>query len=154
MSDSDFLYSAKSNAFVFKESSLLKTDEYSDAVPVDMGVFAEFYPTVKDGMRRVAGPDGMPAWEKIPEPTKEELFALKLAQAESKRDALISAANAYISSEHWPSKLILEIITDEEKATFKEWLSHIDALKKMKFNDEAAILSDSLEWPPRPATAS
>ncbi|MBD2798319.1 tail fiber assembly protein, partial [Xenorhabdus sp. 18] len=92
MNEFKHYYSASHNAFFL--GSLI--DSYraanywpDDAIAVDESIFIEFAcKTPREGKRRIAGPDGLPAWGDIPPPAPEELQQI----AESQKRQLLRAA--------------------------------------------------------------
>lgn len=121
-----YVYSAKNNAF-FKKDELEQYEGWSlqDAIDVDDSVFAEFTEDrTVDGLIRIAGKDGLPAWGEIPPPTHEEL----VEAAEAEKQARIDAANAYMNSKQWPGKAAMGRLNDSEKKQYNAWLDYLDAL--------------------------
>jgi len=81
-------YSAVKNAFF----PLALKDDYdaagtwpSDAIEVPYSSYLEFI-TPRDGMRRVAGPDGLPVWAPAPIPSEDEIKARKIALVQTHMD--------------------------------------------------------------------
>lgn len=115
----NYYYSAGRNVFIAADSILLKTDDFNDAVAVSDDVFNEYFRTINDGKRRVAGSDGLPAWEDIPPPTTEEIQAAAIAEAEQKKSILKAVADSEIA---WRQDAVdAEIATAEETAALSEW---------------------------------
>ena len=79
-----YYYSAKKNVFIAAGSTLLKTDAFTDAVPVSNEIFAEFFIGENDGKRRVPGADGLPAWWICPYISRH-LLSLNPLQARCRR---------------------------------------------------------------------
>ncbi|EHS7019694.1 phage tail fiber assembly protein [Escherichia coli] len=142
---SDFLYSPKSNVFVFKGSPLLTYENYDDAVEVGDEVFNEFYQTVKDGKRRVTGENGLPKWENIPERTAEEIRRDKVNEAARKKSFLLASAKETITG--WQTDLILGIISDDEKEQLTQWRIYIKKVEAINPDDAPD------EWPDEPPIA-
>ncbi|HEI2484626.1 TPA: tail fiber assembly protein, partial [Escherichia coli] len=96
-----YVYSAKNNAFFFKPELPLYEKagwDLSDIVDVSDDLFFEFAQDRNpEGLRRVAGSDGLPAWEKLPPPTYEEL----VATSDLQKQRLINQANEYMNSKQW-----------------------------------------------------
>ncbi|HGV9229626.1 TPA: tail fiber assembly protein, partial [Citrobacter amalonaticus] len=87
-------------------------------------VVAEFNGKPPEGkMRGVVY--NMPAWVDLPLPTREEA----IATAEQKKSELLIAAQATIIN--WQSKLLLGVISDDEKTSLIAWLAYIDALNSV-----------------------
>ncbi|EMA1800183.1 tail fiber assembly protein [Cronobacter turicensis] len=139
------LYSAKSNVFLFEGSPLLSEKEYKDAKEVSEDVFSEFFQTVRDGRRRVAGKDGMPAWEDIPAPTAEEVKASQFNEANLKKSLLLSSAKETISG--WQTDLLLGTISEEEKQSLILWREFIKKVEAINPDDAPKV-----KWPEPPAT--
>lgn len=140
-----YVYSAKNNAFFFKPELTLYEKagwDLSDIVEVSDDLFFEFtQDRNSEGVRRVAGSDGLPTWEKLPPPTKEE----ELANAERGKQSRISAANDYINGKQWPSKLALGRLNDAEKSEFNAWLDYLDELEAVDTST-----APNITWPEQP----
>lgn len=95
-----------------------------DAVEVDEATFATFTQTPPEG-KMLGAIDGLPAWVDLPLPTREEA----IATAEQKKSELLIAAQATIIN--WQSKLLLGVISDDEKTSLIAWLAYIDALNSV-----------------------
>jgi len=137
-------YSATKNAFYLPE----KEADYKaqnvwpyDVVLVSDEVASEFIAAPPAGQQRIAGEDGQPCWTDIPPLTQEEYQAL----AEDEKLRRIAAANAYINSQQWPSRLTLKRLSTAEKATFTAWLDYLDALTAI----DTATAPD-IVWPEKP----
>ncbi|HIB8991130.1 TPA: tail fiber assembly protein [Citrobacter braakii] len=139
----NYFYSASQNVFIANGSQLLETSEFSDAVSVSDDVFNEFFKSVFDGMRRVGGIDGMPAWENIPPPTEEEIKAIAIVSAEQKKARLIAEAMNTISL--WQTELQLGIISDDDKTSLIAWMKYIQAL-----NSIDTSTAPDIEWLVKP----
>ena len=120
MKNQIFVYSAKENAFYFAGSeAVFGTSWPADAASVEQPIFDEFAVTPKEGKRRVAGVDGLPAWEDIPPPSDEDIKADEIAEAERKKLALKAVADTEIS---WRQDAVdAGIATAEEAAALAEW---------------------------------
>lgn len=125
----DYLYSAKHNAF-FPESELWRYGEagwdLSDLIEVTNDQFMEFTTDrAVDGLVRIAGSDGFPAWGEIPPRTADELEA----DAVSQKNALIAYATQIID----PLKDALDggYIDDEDKPKLAAWQKYRYALTKV-----------------------
>ncbi|HEM7929932.1 TPA: tail fiber assembly protein [Citrobacter braakii] len=139
----NYYYSATNNVFVTAGSTLLSEPGFSDAVPVDDVVFDEYFRTIKDGMRRVAGDDGLPAWQKIPPPTPEEIKADTLAEAELKKSVLKAAADSEIE---WRQDAVdAGIATEEEATALVEWKKYRVLLMRVDTST-----APDIEWPITP----
>ncbi|HIB8990887.1 MULTISPECIES: tail fiber assembly protein [Citrobacter] len=140
----NYYYSATNNVFVTAGSTLLSEAGFSDAAPVDDVVFDEYFRTIKDGMRRVAGDDGLPAWQKIPPPTPEEIKAAAIAAAEQKKSQLLAEASEVTRG--WQTDLLLGTISDEDKAKLIEWRTYIKELEGVDTSSAPKI-----NWSEKPA---
>ncbi|MCQ7061566.1 tail fiber assembly protein [Enterobacter kobei] len=125
---SDYVYSPSLN--LFYENTLKVMYEKNgiwplDGVDIDVNTFLEYSSTPQVGKVRIADENGMPAWGEVPAPTFEQL----VEAAEQERQQLIIAANAYINSQQWPSKLALERLSNDDKVSFNQWLDYLDELE-------------------------
>ena len=122
-----YKWSAKYNAFFPIEmlhAYQSSWDDLSDLIDIDDSVVAEFNGKPPEGkMRGVVY--NMPAWVDLPLPTREEA----IATAEQKKSELLIAAQATIIN--WQSKLLLGVISDDEKTSLIAWLAYIDALNSV-----------------------
>ncbi len=138
---SNYKYSAKNDVFI-PASFIAEYEEagwdFSDAIDVDDDVYLEFV-NPPAGKVRVAGKDGLPAWEDIPPPTKEQL----VEQAEAKKQSLISGVN--METEMLRAKLALGRIKDDEKALLNAWLDYLDELEAVDVSTAPDII-----WPVKP----
>lgn len=142
----EYIYSAKNNCFI--ESHRVAEYEsfgwdLSDAKEVDEAIYLEFIQDrAVEGYRRMPGTDGLPVWEDLPPPTKEDLAK----EAEKERQIRISDANAMINSKQWPSKLTLGRMSTKEKTQFNLWLDYLDALDAVDTST-----APDIDWPEKPA---
>ncbi|REL20478.1 phage tail protein [Morganella morganii] len=92
---------------------------------------------VRDGLLKITESEA----NKIlfPEPTKEQL----IEQAESKKQLLITEANQ--KTQLWQTQLMLDIITDEDKASLTEWMLYV---QKVQTVDTSA--APDIIWPEKP----
>lgn len=140
---STYLYSPKNNAF-FKSSelSLYKEWDLDDACDITESVFSEFTKDrSKEGLVRIAGSDGLPAWGYIPPLTHVEL----VAQAVAEKASRMVEANAYMNDKQWPGKAVLGRLKDDEKKLYGLWLDYLDALALINTSTAPAI-----DWPEKP----
>lgn len=80
-------------------------------------------------------------WEYINPPvTKEQL----IAEAEAKKQALIDEVNQ--KTQLWRTQLMLGIITEEDKASLKEWMLYA---QKVQAVDTST--APNIDWPVKPA---
>lgn len=106
-----------------------------DAVEVSAAVRNEFTGIPPDG-KILGSVSGLPAWVDPPLPTHEEA----IASAEQKKSELLIAAQATIIN--WQSKLLLGVISDDEKTSLIAWLAYIDELN--------AVNTSEPNWPAPP----
>ncbi|YAW66776.1 tail fiber assembly protein [Morganella morganii] len=124
-------------------------DDYRDAgtlpddlVGVESKVFAEFSGTPPDG--KVRGVlKGKPAWVDIPPLTAEEL----IQQAEETKQRLIAEASQ--KTQLWQTQLMLDIITDEDKTSLKEWMLYVQEVQAVDPSLWTAVV-----WPTPPASSA
>ncbi|RUT67199.1 hypothetical protein CKG00_13135 [Morganella morganii] len=76
-----------------------------------------------------------------PPVTKEQ----HIQQAETKKQALIAEANQ--KTQMWQTQLILGIITEEDKASLKEWMLHVQEVQAVD-----PSLGADVVWPTPPAS--
>ena len=138
-----YYYSAKKNVFIAAGSTLLKTDAFTDAVPVSNEIFAEFFIGENDGKRRVPGADGLPAWEDIPPPTDDELHAIAVQEAENQKAQLMAESAEAIRE--WQTDLLLGIISDADKARLIAWRSYAKKLEAVDTSPAPDVI-----WPELP----
>lgn len=72
--------------------------------------------------------------------TKEQ----QIAEAEAKKQALISEANQ--KTQMWQTQLMLGIITEEDKASLKEWMLYVQQVQAVDVSTGQDII-----WPVKPA---
>lgn len=137
----NYKYSAKNDTFI-PASFIAEYEEagwdFSDAIDVDDDVYLEFI-NPPAGKVRVAGKEGLPAWEDIPPPTKEQL----IEQTEAKKQSLIAEVNT--ETEMLRAKLALGRIKDDEKALLNAWLDYLDELEAVDVSTAPDII-----WPVKP----
>lgn len=137
-----YLYSAVNNAFY--PYSL--EDEYKtagswpkDGIEVEYSVFLQYTAQPPLGKVRIAGDEKLPAWGDVPALTHEEI----LAQAKDTKSQLISSAKQAISI--WQSELLLDIISDNDKANLKQWISYIKTIQAVDTTN-----APDITWPHEP----
>ncbi|HFI9909435.1 TPA: tail fiber assembly protein [Escherichia coli] len=139
----NYKYSAKNDVFI-PASFIAEYEEagwdFSDAIDVDDDVYLEFI-NPPFGKVRVAGKDGLPAWDDIPAPTKEQL----IEQAEARKQYLIAEASQ--KTQLWQTQLLLGIITEEDKASLKEWMLYVQKVQAVD-----SSLGADVVWPTPPAS--
>lgn len=123
-----YKWSASNNAFFpvsLLDSYITARWDLSDAIDIPDDVSHEFMSDPPEGMIRVAGDDGLPAWTETPPATHEQ----EVAAAEQQKQQLIVQANTYINSKQWPGKAAMGRLTDSEKTQYNAWLDYLDALE-------------------------
>ncbi|KJF75983.1 hypothetical protein UA45_20925, partial [Morganella morganii] len=117
-------------------------DSYpADAIDVDESVFIEYTSAAPVGKVRVAGKKGVPQWADEPPLTHEQHVAI----AESQKQVLIAEASE--KTELWRTQLMLGIITDEDKASLKEWMLYVQKVQAVDPSPGAAVV-----WPIPPVS--
>ncbi|HEG1688413.1 TPA: tail fiber assembly protein [Enterobacter cloacae] len=139
----NYAWSAKQNSFYLIADLLnyVRNNNWpDDAVEVSDSIFTEFsaYQNV-DGKVRGTGDDGMPAWVKQPEPSKDDL----IRNAEIQRSTLTARANYEI-------EILTDAesdgsITDTEKQLLTKWKSYRLALRRLDLSSAPEI-----NWPEQP----
>ncbi|NIH18902.1 tail fiber assembly protein [Morganella morganii] len=110
-------------------------------VDVDENVFAEFSGNPPEGKVRGSSKKGYPVWVDEPPLTHEQHVAI----AESQKQALIAEASE--KTELWRTQLMLGIITEEDKASLKEWMLYVQEVQAVEPSLGAAVV-----WPIPPAS--
>lgn len=141
---SNYKWSPSHNNF-FPESML---DEYvqagwdlSDLISIGDDVFNKFSSTPPEGKVRACGDDGMPSWVDAPPPSQDEL----IKETEAKKQALIAEASQ--KTQLWQTQLMLGIITEEDKASLKEWMLYVQDVQAVDPSLGAGVV-----WPTPPAS--
>ncbi|EMQ3425113.1 tail fiber assembly protein [Escherichia coli] len=136
-----YYFSASNNGFYAQS---LKDSVYepagawpADAVEMSDDDYKTYSGQAPEGKILGSGDGGVPAWVDIPPPTREE----SIAAAEQKKTELLKTAQDTIIN--WQSKLLLGIISDEDKASLIKWLAYIDALN--------AVDTANPNWPDPPS---
>lgn len=94
-----------------------------------------------NGMVRIAGDDGHPAWGEIPPPSKEQ----QITAGRHDQQRLIDAANAYIGGKQWPGKAAIGRLKGDELAQYNIWLDYLDALEAVDTSS-----APNIGWPAQP----
>lgn len=139
-----YVYSAKNNMFYPKEMQSVYENAGSwptDGVEVDESIFSEFTTQPPTGKTRIAGPEGLPVWANIPEPTSPQLIQL----AERQKADLLNQANN--TTADWRTELALGIISDDDKESLIAWMKYIKAVKSVNTSSAPTI-----SWPVKPAS--
>ncbi|WP_445497116.1 tail fiber assembly protein [Photorhabdus sp. SF281] len=139
MNDKNYVFSASNNAFypLLLQKNYIKAGSWpNDPVPVTDDIFNEFSGMSPKGKRLSSGADGLPCWEDIPPPTKEELIAI----AKAKKSQLIFLANEKITP--LSDAVELDIATDEEMLLFKAWKKY-----RVMLNRVDTSKAQEIDWP-------
>lgn len=113
------------------------------ATEISVDVYSEFAGVAwPEGKVLGADSSGMPAWVDAPPLTYEE----EVSAADSKKQALIDQANAYINSKQWPGKAAIGRLKGEELAQYNLWLDYLDALEAIDTST-----APDITWPEPPA---
>ncbi|EMS1064490.1 tail fiber assembly protein [Providencia stuartii] len=138
-----YYYSATDNAFYPAEMQVSYKNAGSwpdNGKWVDESVFTEFaIAPIPDGKMRVAGKNGLPKWGDLPKPTKEQL----IAEAEQQKQSLLAEATEAIAP--LQDAIDLEMATEEETASLKEWKKYRVLLNRV----DTSTASD-VDWPEKP----
>ncbi|ENS4918455.1 tail fiber assembly protein [Escherichia coli] len=141
---SEYNYSPSENAFyavALKSAYDANNTWPNDALDISDESAAEFMAEPPEGMIRVVGNDGYPAWEVKPEPTREEL----VAAADAEKQSLIDQANEYMNSKQWPGKASLGRLKGDELAQYNAWLDYLDELEAVDTST-----APDITWPDKP----
>lgn len=140
----NYFYSAKLNAFYpdsLREDYSANDSWPDDAVEVEDSVYQEFAADeAPEGKIRVAGDDGLPAWEDIPLPTQEEQFA----KAEAQKQRLLTEAATAIAP--LQDAVDLGMATDEEVERMTAWKKY-----RVLLNRVDTVNAPDIVWPELPA---
>lgn len=110
-------------------------------VEVDEATKEQYSGAAPEGKRLGADKKGKPAWIDIPPPPKEQL----IEQAEAQKQYLIAEASQ--KTQLWQTQLMLDIITEEDKASLKEWMLYVQEVQAVDPSLGAAV-----SWPTPPAS--
>ncbi|MEQ5120397.1 tail fiber assembly protein [Morganella morganii] len=91
--------------------------------------------------KKLGSKKGRPAWVDVPPPPKEQL----IAEAEAEKQRLIAEASQ--KTQLWQTQLMLDIITEEDKASLKEWMLYVQQVQAVDPSLGAAVV-----WPTPPAS--
>ncbi|MDC9621380.1 tail fiber assembly protein [Xenorhabdus sp. XENO-7] len=138
-----YFYSAKKNAFfpkVLMQDYINAGSWPDDGIDVSDDVYSEFVGNIPPkGKIRIAGKDGLPAWEDIPPLTQEELYR----QAEVKRKQLMIYAKDIIAP--LQDAVDLGINTSIEESALSEWRKY-----RVRLNRIDCSIAPNIEWPKQP----
>ncbi len=142
MNDKNYVFSALNRAFypLLLQQNYIEAGSWpNDLLPVTDNIFNEFSGIPPIGKILSSGEDGLPCWEDIPPPTKEELIFI----AESQKTQFISLANEKITP--LSDAVELDIATDEEMLLLKEWKKYRVMLNRVDTSNAPKI-----DWPIKP----
>ncbi len=121
----------------YKESGTLP----DDLIPVSDDIFLIYSGVPPVGKMRGANSERQPVWVDTPAQPREQQIAL----AESQKQALIAEANQ--KTQMWQTQLMLDIITEEDKANLKEWMLYVQQVQAVDPSLGAGVV-----WPTPPAS--
>lgn len=137
----EYIFDKKTNAFY----PVALQQEYENAgmwpesgVEITEEVFSSFR-NPPEGKMLGSDKKGNPAWVDVPPLTHEQHVAI----AESQKQVLIAEASE--KTELWRTQLMLGIITDEDKASLKEWMLYV---QKVQVTDISP--APDIDWPQKP----
>ncbi|WP_258087436.1 tail fiber assembly protein [Xenorhabdus bovienii] len=110
----------------------------SDGFAVNEAIYRE-YRNPPTGKRRIAGPDGLPAWGDIPPPTPEELQQ----RAERKKQYLMSQASNAIAP--LQDAVDLKMAIDSERESLTGWKKY-----RVLLNRVDCSAAPKIDWPKAP----
>lgn len=138
-----YCYSALNNAFYPCElrANYVAAGEWpDDATKVTDEIFIEFaLLTQPTGKRRVAGEDGLPMWDDIPQLSISEL----IADAEAKKTALLLMATEILGP--LADAVDLEIATEDEEKQCVAWRKYRVLLMRIDVTQ-----APNIQWPAEP----
>ncbi|EPC7545011.1 tail fiber assembly protein [Morganella morganii] len=120
------------------EAAGIWPDDITEVNSDTMQTYAAMPP---EGKMLGADKKGKPVWVDIPPLTHAELTE----QAESKKRSLIAEASQ--KTQMWQTQLMLEIITEEDKASLKEWMLYVQDVQAVNPSLGAGVV-----WPTPPAS--
>ncbi|MCC8457957.1 tail fiber assembly protein [Photorhabdus aegyptia] len=139
MNDKNHVFSALNKAFypLLLQQNYIEADSWpNDPISVTDDIFNNFSGIPPIGKILSSGEDGLPCWEDIPPPTKEELIFIE----ESQKTQFISLANEKITP--LSDAVELDIATDEEMLLLKEWKKYRVMLNRVDTSNAPEI-----DWP-------
>ncbi|EPG1715974.1 tail fiber assembly protein [Morganella morganii] len=142
-----YKYSANNNAFFPAD----EVKEYTaagwildDLVDVSDEVFSEFtQDRNSEGLMRGSDKKGYPVWINVPPKSKEQV----VTDTEGRKQYLIAEASQ--KTQLWQTQLILGIITEEDKASLKEWMLYVQEVQAVDPSLGAGVV-----WPTPPASSA
>ncbi|EYU15783.1 tail fiber assembly protein [Photorhabdus aegyptia] len=142
MNNKNYVFSALNKSFypLLLQQNYIESGSWpNDPLPVTDDIFNEFSGIPPIGKILSSGENGLPCWEDIPPPTKEELIFI----AESQKTQFISLANEKITP--LSDAVELDIATDEEMLLLKEWKKYRVMLNRVDTSNAPEI-----DWPIKP----
>ncbi|OWO82032.1 phage tail protein [Photorhabdus luminescens] len=139
MNDKNYVFSALNKAFypLSLQQDYIQAGSWpNDPISVTNDIFHKFSGIPPEGKILSSGEDGLPCWEDIPPPTKEELISI----AEAQRAQLISLANEKITP--LADAVELDIATNEETLLLKEWKTY-----RVMLNRVDTSTASEIDWP-------
>lgn len=132
-------YSNETNGFY--DSEINGDDIPQDAVEITDEKWMELLNGQSGGKIISADDNGYPVLMDPPPLTLEQHVAI----AESQKQALIAEASQ--KTQLWQTQLVLGIITDEDKASLKEWMLYVQEVQAVDPSPGAGVV-----WPTPPAS--
>ncbi|NHB93203.1 tail fiber assembly protein [Photorhabdus cinerea] len=142
MNNKNYVFSALNKSFypLSLQQDYIEAGSWpNDPIPVTDDIFNEFSGMPPTGKILSSDENGLPCWEDIPPPTKEELISI----AEIQRKQFISLANKEIMP--LADAVELDIATDEETLLFKEWKKY-----RVMLNRVDTSKAPEIDWPIQP----
>ncbi|HAS8353843.1 TPA: tail fiber assembly protein [Vibrio vulnificus] len=142
MGETNYIFSAVQNGFlplVWKKEKEAAGTWPDDAVEISYEDYLKFTTDAPEGKMLGSDKKGNPAWVDIPPLTAEEL----IQQAEETKQRLITEASQ--KTQLWQTQLMLDIITEEDKASLTEWMLYV---QKVQAVDTSA--APDIDWPVKP----
>ncbi|WP_323836965.1 tail fiber assembly protein [Photorhabdus africana] len=142
MNNKNFVFSALNKAFypLLLQQNYIEAGSWpNDPISVTDDIFNTFSGIPPTGKILSSGKEGLPCWEDIPPPKKEELISI----AESQKAQFISLANEKITP--LSDAVELGIATDEEMLLLKEWKKY-----RVMLNRVDTSTAPEIDWPISP----
>ncbi|WP_350307007.1 tail fiber assembly protein [Photorhabdus viridis] len=139
MNEKNYVFSALNKAFypLSLQQDYIEAGSWpNDPISVTDDIFNEFSGMPPIGKILSSGEDGLPCWEDIPPPTKEQLISI----AEIQRTQFLSLANEKITP--LSDAVELDMATNEEAQLLKEWKKYRIMLNRV---DTSKALE--IDWP-------
>ncbi|ERT14811.1 tail fiber assembly protein [Photorhabdus temperata] len=142
MNEKNYIFSALNKAFypLSLQQDYIEAGSWpNDPISVTDDIFNEFSGMPPIGKILSYGEDGLPCWEDIPPPTKEQLIAI----AEIQRAQFLSLANEKITP--LSDAVELDMATNEEAQLLKEWKKY-----RIMLNRVDTSKTPEIDWPISP----